>query len=259
MADRTHVLERRAAEDATNESLALMRVLESDLQAMWDRAADWWASHLRKDKNRRLQVFPLALELLGPVRGRNVLDAGCGEGSFARLLADAGATVTGVDFSRLLDIGMEQEAREPRGIRFIKSSLAGLAAVLPEAGTFDAAVCNLVPHCLPDLEPALRAIHAQLKPGGVLVLSDFHPDTFEVFSRAWTACVPVGGIEYRYTLSADCPELTLFLHPLPSLVSACQRCGFEPGEILAPAAPSHGVDATLPQFVFLRLRRHANE
>src|SRR5258708_11557652 len=93
---------------------------------MWDEAAEWWAGHLKEDKNRRLQVFPVVLRLLGEVPGVRVLDAGCGEGSFARLLADAGANVTGVDFSRLLDAALEEERRQPRGIHYIEADLADL-------------------------------------------------------------------------------------------------------------------------------------
>ena len=225
------------------------------LQDMWDRAAGWWAQHLREDKNRRLQVFPLVLQLLGDPKGFEVLDAGCGEGTFARMLADAGCTVTGVDFSRLLDVAQDYETQEPRGIRYIKANLAHLGTVLPMPGSFDAVVCNLVLHCFPRIDTVLRALHAQLKPGGSLVVSDLHPETFPFFSRVWTSCVGAGGNEYRYTLSADCPELTLFLHGTEELEAAFERNGFACLESLAPAAPGAGPDAGLPQFIYYRLQR----
>ena len=259
MSNASNLLECRAGMNPSTVTPDPAHALDRDLQAMWDQAADWWAAHLRQDKNRRLQVFPLVLELLGDVAGRRVLDAGCGEGSFARLLAERGAEVTGVDFSRLLDSAIAQETESPRGIRYVKTGLASLDSAVP-GGSFDAVVCNLVLHCLPDLEPALKSLAGQLKPGGLLVLSDFHPDTFSVFSRAWTECVPVGGIEFRYTLSTDCPELTLFLHSLEALTSACQRCGFTPVDTLAPAAPCPAAaDASLPQFLYLRLRSDVHE
>jgi SAM-dependent methyltransferase len=225
------------------------------LQDMWDRAAGWWAQHLRDDKNRRLQVFPLVLQLLGNPKGIEVLDAGCGEGTFARMLADAGGTVTGVDFSRLLDVAQDDETQEPRGIRYIKANLANLGTVLPMPGSFDAVVCNLVLHCFPRLDMVLGALHKQLKPGGSLVVSDLHPETFAFFSRAWTSCVAAGGNEYRYTLSADCPELTLFLHGAAELEAAFERSGFVCMESLAPAAPGAGPDAGRPQFIYYRLQK----
>ncbi len=49
--------------------------------------------------------MPRMLAMLGEVRGRNVLDLGCGEGGYARELAKRGAAVTGVDGSaRLIEV-----------------------------------------------------------------------------------------------------------------------------------------------------------
>lgn len=235
--------------------LETLWLADTYLQDMWDRAAGWWAQHLREDKNRRLQVFPQVLQLLGDPKGLEVLDAGCGEGTFARMLADAGSTVTGVDFSRLLDVAEDYEIQEPRGVRYIKANLAHLGRVLPIPASFDVVVCNLVLHCFPCLDTVLRTLHAQLKPGGSLVVSDLHPETFAYFSRAWTSCVGAGGKQYRYTLSPDCPELTLFLHATAELEAAFERSGFVSMENFAPSAPGTGPDAGLPQFVYYRLQR----
>jgi 2-polyprenyl-3-methyl-5-hydroxy-6-metoxy-1,4-benzoquinol methylase len=257
MADTIEALALSGVMDSLSAPTPLETICVPDayLQDMWDRAAGWWAQHLRDDKNRRLQVFPLTLSLLGDPKGFDVLDAGCGEGTFARLLADAGSTVTGVDFSRLLDVAQEYETQEPRGIRYIKANLGHLAGVLPIPESFDAVVCNLVLHCFPRIDSVLRTLHAQLKPGGSLVVSDLHPDTFPIFSRAWTSCVRAGSNEYRYTLSAECPELTLFLHGTSELEAAFERNGFVCRETLAPAAPCAGPDAGLPQFLYYRLQR----
>jgi len=257
MADRIEALALGGIMDSLSAPAPLETICVPDtyLQHMWDRAADWWARHLREDKNRRMQVFPLVLQLLGDPRGSQVLDAGCGEGTFARMLADAGCTVTGVDFSRLLDVARGYETQEPRGVCYIKANLAHLATVLPIFGSFDAVVCNLVMHCFPRVETVLRALRAQLKPGGSLVVSDLHPDGFAFFSRFWTSCVPAGGNEYRYTLSADCPELTLFRHGTAELEAAFERSGFVCREKLAPAAPGAGSEMGLPQFIYYRLQR----
>ncbi len=49
-------------------------------------------------------ILPRMLEVLGDVSGQHVLDAGCGEGYLARVLADSGARVTGMDISpRLIE------------------------------------------------------------------------------------------------------------------------------------------------------------
>ena len=45
-------------------------------------------------------LLPPLLDLLGDITGRQVLDAGCGEGLLARVLAACGAQVTGIDLPR---------------------------------------------------------------------------------------------------------------------------------------------------------------
>ena len=52
---------------------------------------------------------PAFLTLIGDLRGRQVLDAGCGDGYNTRILARAGAHMTGVDLSARM-IGLAQEA-----------------------------------------------------------------------------------------------------------------------------------------------------
>ena len=46
-----------------------------------------------------LLEMPATLELLGKVRGKRILDFGCGSGIYARLLAKRGAKIKGFDLS----------------------------------------------------------------------------------------------------------------------------------------------------------------
>ena len=222
---------------------------------MWDEAAEWWSIHLREDKNRLLQVFPFVLRLLGETEGSCILDAGCGEGSFARMLADKGAHVTGVDFSKLVDLAIAEECAHPRKIQYIKEDIADLRVAEME-GQFNQVVCNLVLHCCQDLDPILSAVHAGLKAGGTMVISDLHPHTFPEYSRAWTTCSSLGGNEYRYTLGNACPELRLYLHNLQELEMAFERNGFICRERHSPPAPSsRHVAPGKPQFVYYLLQK----
>ena len=54
------------------------------------------------DFAKRHLLNPVLLRMLGDVRGRRVLDAGCGHGYLARMLAARGAQVTGVEPARSL-------------------------------------------------------------------------------------------------------------------------------------------------------------
>ena len=68
----------------------------ADVRAGYDR----WAAVYDHDRNPlpALEEGPVR-NAVGAVRGRAVLDLGCGTGRHALWLADAGASVTAVDFS----------------------------------------------------------------------------------------------------------------------------------------------------------------
>ena len=87
------------------------------------------------------------------VRGRRVLDAGCGEGYGVALLSSAGAaSVVGVD----VDEATIAEARERYGLDFQVADVADLPF---EDASFDAVVCfETIEH----IEDAPRAV-AELK------------------------------------------------------------------------------------------------
>src|SRR5262245_184043 len=75
------------------------------------------------------------LNLLGDIAGRRVLDAACGDGYLARVLAARGAGVTGIDVGpRLIEAAKQ---RDPHGE--IDYRVADLSQPLPgESGMFDA-------------------------------------------------------------------------------------------------------------------------
>jgi Methyltransferase domain len=56
---------------------------------------------------------------LGPLGGVRLIDVACGDGYYSRALRDAGAEVVGVDVSReMIQLARQQDARDPRGIRY---------------------------------------------------------------------------------------------------------------------------------------------
>lgn len=70
-----------------------MKPLES-----WESSAEAWATFVEQgDPNRDLLLDPVMLARCGDVRGLRVLDVGCGEGRFCRMLAKRGAAVVGID------------------------------------------------------------------------------------------------------------------------------------------------------------------
>jgi len=112
--------------------------------------------------------------LLGDVRGRRVLELGCGAAAGARWLATQGAEVAALDLSA----GMLRHAREAADRSSVRVPLIQADALaLPfAAGAFDV-VCTAfgaVPF-VADSAAVMREVARVLRPGGSWVFSITHP------------------------------------------------------------------------------------
>jgi SAM-dependent methyltransferase len=106
------------------------------------------------------EAIPLLLEAAEISAGSHVLDLGSGPGNVAEMFAQAGAVVTGVDFSP--QMVKTAQSRHPH-IMFKEAN----AEQLPfDDGVFDAVVSNYVVHHLARPEVVFREISRVLKPGG---------------------------------------------------------------------------------------------
>lgn len=110
-----------------------------------------------------------AFAMLGDVRGRRVLDYGCGHGMAAVVLARRGADVTGFDLSA----GYVEEARRRAAANEVVAEFRQAdAEELPFANrSFDAVWGSAILHHL-DLHRAGAELSRVLKPGGVAVFCE---------------------------------------------------------------------------------------
>lgn len=158
-------------------------ITNEDAIRAWSKASDRTPDFTDEgDVARRFLLNPALFELLGNVADTKVLDAGCGQGQFSRLLARKGALVTGVEpaTSRYI-YAVEREKQEPLGITYVREDLSLFADT---SDAFDAVVANMVLQDLADYVGAVRNCIAALRPGGSFVFSLVHP-CFEESRSAW--------------------------------------------------------------------------
>jgi ubiquinone biosynthesis O-methyltransferase len=112
----------------------------------------------------------LILSLLGNIKGREILDVGCGDGDLAIELRRRGAIVTGIDASAEMIAAAEAKAmREELDVKF----QAGAAESIPFAAErFDAVVAVTILCFVGDATPVFREIARVLRPGGRLVIGE---------------------------------------------------------------------------------------
>lgn len=125
------------------------------------------------DASRRYVLNPVLFELLGDVRGKQILDAGCGTGYLCRMLAQRGARVTGVEpAATMFNYAVARENADPQGVTHAQQDLSELSGY---NNSFDIVVCNMVLMDIPDYHLAIRNCIAALKSGGQFVFSLLHP------------------------------------------------------------------------------------
>lgn len=210
------------------------------------------------DFAKRHLVNPTLLRLLGDVRGRLVLDAGCGNGYFSRVLAGQGARVVGVEPTEVMSaFAREREADLRQGITYVQADLTRL----PDLGApFDAVVCSMVLMSIPDWKPAMRACVEALRPGGLFVFGLVHP-AFEQLLGTWREYGAYRVERYLDEYEIAGPAASDFHRPLSAYLNELTSLGCHLREVAEPGlAPSvatrtatPGIDGYvhLPNFLFV--------
>lgn len=194
--------------------------LSREAREAWDRNASWWIFRIREEPGGdafRREVLNRAIMDSVP-RGRlRILDVGCGEGYLARMLAEEGATVVGLDWS----LGMLKAAYRASGHHNRLSWTVGdCAGGIPfSEGAFDFVVGNMAAMDILDLERALAdarrvvvrsgwATWIVLDPDGVVA----NPDQYFTIVREEPRRVPCAEWVAWIRIAPDQPAPTLYVH-----------------------------------------------
>lgn len=138
----------------------------------YEELAESYAALVPTKPHNAYYERPATLSLMGDVRGRRVLDAGCGPGVYAEILVERGADVVGFDASKRM-VGLATERLRGRA-EFFRANLEDTWGWLDD-GAFDLAVCALAMDYVRDWSGPLSEFRRVLRPGGRLVFSVEHP------------------------------------------------------------------------------------
>lgn len=126
--------------------------------------------------------WPALRALLPDIRGKRVIDLGCGFGWFARWAMGQGAAgVLGVDLSEAMLSRARAETADP-GVLYLRADLESLE--LPEAA-FDLAYSSLAFHYVEDFGRLVGAVARALVSGGQFVFSIEHPIYMASLRPGW--------------------------------------------------------------------------
>ena len=135
----------------------------------WEAHAEWWQRRFTDgvDPEYTEQILPLIAEHL-PATGR-MLDVGCGEGQVARVAAEQGLEVVGVDPSHTQVLLARERASGPS---YLQGSATGLGV---GDESVDVVVACLVFEHIADVDAALAEVVRVLRPGGRFLFLLNHP------------------------------------------------------------------------------------
>ncbi|VXB62413.1 class I SAM-dependent methyltransferase [Pseudoclavibacter sp. 8L] len=145
---------------------------------------------------------------IAPQPGEKILDVAAGTGTVSKVLADAGAKVTALDFSA----GMIEEGKRIHGANPNIDFVQGDATKLPfDDNTFDASTVSFGLRNVQQPKIALQEMLRVTKPGGRLVIAEFSTPPQALIRTGYRAYMQIAMPTIVKLVSSD-PEAYTYLN-----------------------------------------------
>jgi len=131
----------------------------------WDPSGEFKPLH---------DINPLRLgwidRVVGDLRGKRILDVGCGGGILSESMAASGARVAGIDLSdKALGVARLHKLESGAEVEYRLVAVETLAAESP--GAYDVVTCMEMLEHVPEPASVVAAVATLVKPGGTVVIS----------------------------------------------------------------------------------------
>ncbi|SON49160.1 class I SAM-dependent DNA methyltransferase [Vibrio tapetis] len=191
---------------------------------------------------------PSLQAMLGGIKGKEVLDLGCGSGVYAQYLLEKGAEkVTCIDYSQeMVDIVKSKFGSQVHA--YVEDLSQGVTAELSESA--DLVICPLVVHYFEDLQPCFDDIARVLKPGGSFCFSTHHP--FADFE-----CSASGNyferelVEETWDTVGEPVEVRFYRRSLTEIMQAITRAGLVVTQLSEGQVSEKVKDISLEKYEYL--------
>jgi|SRR5450755_671952 len=192
-----------------------------ELAKFSELAHRWW--DLESDFRPLHQINPLRLDWiddLAPLRGKRVLDVGCGGGILSDSMARRGADVLGIDLAtKALRVAqLHALEAETAGVEYREVAVETLAAETVEQ--FDIVTCMEMLEHVPDPSSIVAACGRLLKPGGWAFFSTINRN-----AKAFAFAI-VGAEHVLRLLPKGTHEYAKFIRP-SELAGWCRSAGLD--------------------------------
>jgi len=152
--------------------------LNETVREVWDRNADFWNERMGEGNDfHRVLIAPAQERLLQLHPGESVLDIGCGNGQFARRMAELGANVLAFDVSpKMIELARRHTVQDQDRIEYrLVDAADDTALAALGRSRFDAAVCTMAMMDMAAIGPLMAGLATLLKNEGRFVFSILHP------------------------------------------------------------------------------------
>jgi len=204
------------------------------------------------------------LRLCGEVKGKRVLDLGCGSGENAVAFAKQGAHVIAIDDSPA-QLGLARRLADAREVRveWHRGDVADLAFL--RADSIDLAFAAGLLSEVEDVDRLFRQVHRVLRPGAAFVFSFDHPAALAVGREdAAPGGLPLGRLEVRRSYNEPGPlkivregeDMELWPRTIADVFASTHRAGYRVDVLLEPE-PLRSADPgpQVPTMVICRARK----
>jgi ubiquinone/menaquinone biosynthesis C-methylase UbiE len=197
----------------------------------WEELAEAYSLMVEKKAHNAFYERPATLSLLPTVKGKRVLDAGCGPGVYSKLLLEQGAEVLGIDASpKMIELAQKRTGSKAQ---FILADLNRPLSFL-EDQSFDIVLSALALDYVKDWETVFCEFFRVLRTPGVLVFSAGHPfpDFYKFQDKA--NYFEVEAIEFIWCGFGFDIAVPFYRRPLSEIFNPLIAAGFIMDQVLEP-------------------------